>query len=124
MKTCSAIGRGSILAAMLLGAASLAHGIAVQKSFDTFTERLAADWMPANPVPATTQQYFQGAGQDALDRELTAVDAQFGMPLDAAALSAYLVRTGWPRALLRTGTVPLRALGQVIDADIAAILKQ
>jgi uncharacterized protein (DUF885 family) len=65
---------------------------AVQQSFDAFTDALAADWMRANPTAATSQQYFSGAEQDALDRELTAEDPQFGMPLNAAALSAFISR--------------------------------
>jgi uncharacterized protein (DUF885 family) len=65
---------------------------AVQRSFDKFTEGLAAAWMRANPTAATSQQYFSGQQQDALDRELIAQDAQFGTPLDAAGLSAFLKR--------------------------------
>jgi uncharacterized protein (DUF885 family) len=113
LKTSSAIGRASILAATLLGAGSVADAFdspsglsssgpaaavgtatltAAQRSFDIFTDQLAADWMRANPVAATAQQYFQNEEQDALDRELTAVDAQFGMPLDEPALSAFVAR--------------------------------
>src|SRR5271166_5544047 len=65
---------------------------AVQASFDLFVDRLAADWMRANPAAATSQQYFSGTEQDALDRDLTAQDAQYGMPLGSAELSAYVAR--------------------------------
>jgi uncharacterized protein (DUF885 family) len=113
LKTSSAIGSASILAATLLGAGSGANAFdspsgpsssgpaaavgtatltAAQRSFDIFTDQLAADWMRANPVAATAQQYFQNEEQDALDRDLTAVDAQFGMPLDEQALSAFVAR--------------------------------
>jgi len=65
---------------------------ASQASFDRFVDRLAADWMRANPIAATTQQYFSGAEQDALDRELSAQDAQYGMPLGAVELAAFVAR--------------------------------
>ena len=64
----------------------------VQQSFDEFTDDLAAQWMRANPVAATTQQYFSGAEQDALDRQLTAIDAQYGIPLQASARAALVAR--------------------------------
>ena len=104
MKTNSFIGCITILTATLLGAGNLANAVAtpsgpssrgpaaVPESFDIFTDELAAQWMRANPIAATTQQYFSGEEQDAVDRELTAQDAQFGMPLDAAALSAFVAR--------------------------------
>jgi uncharacterized protein (DUF885 family) len=69
-----------------------AQATPVQQSFDAFTDEFAAEWMRANPAAATLQQYFSGAEQDALDRELTAVDQQYGMPLDAAALDAFTTR--------------------------------
>jgi uncharacterized protein (DUF885 family) len=45
-----------------------------QESFDAFAERAAADWIRLNPQVATAQQYFSGAEQDALDRELVFAD--------------------------------------------------
>jgi uncharacterized protein (DUF885 family) len=67
-------------------------GAGAQVPFDIFADGLAAEWMRANPMAATTVQYFSGPEQDALDRELTAVDAQYGMPLASADLAAYVVR--------------------------------
>jgi len=61
-------------------------------SFDAWAEHLAADWMRANPAAATAAQYFSGEEQDALDRRLTAVDAQYGTPLEPADLAAYIAR--------------------------------
>ncbi len=46
---------------------------AADPAFDTFTDTLAAEWMRANPTSATTQQYFTGLEQDALDRQLTPI---------------------------------------------------
>jgi uncharacterized protein (DUF885 family) len=42
---------------------------AADAAFDRFTDDLAAEWMRANAVFATTYQYFTGAEQDALDRQ-------------------------------------------------------
>ena len=63
------LGAGNIHAAPPATAASTKAG---SPAFDRFVDRLAADWMRANPAAATAQQYFSGAEQDALDRELTA----------------------------------------------------
>ena len=132
MNTSSAVGRASILVAMLLSAGGVAGAFgaaatpkvaavtpakspqdassaaAVRKSFDSFSDELAMEWMRANPIAATTQQYFQGEEQDALDRDLTAVDTQFGMPLGTLELSTFVTRArsglerlkGFPRATL------------------------
>ena len=91
------------------GAGGASTDTPVQRSFDTFTDEFAAEWMRANPTAATSQQYFSGAEQDALDRELTATDPQFGMPLDAGALAAFIARSqrgldtvrGYPRRSLK-----------------------
>jgi uncharacterized protein (DUF885 family) len=40
-------------------------------AFDTWSDRFAADWVRQNPQLATSTQYFSGAEQDALDRQLT-----------------------------------------------------
>jgi uncharacterized protein (DUF885 family) len=81
------------LTAMLLGWPGVSHAnTATAMSFDTFADNLAADWMRANPRAATSQQYFSGKEQDTLDGELTAEDAQYGLPLDPAALAALVAR--------------------------------
>ena len=41
------------------------------KAFDTWAERFAEDWVRLNPQLATSTQYFSGAEQARLDRELT-----------------------------------------------------
>ena len=95
----------ALAAQVLLGAAAAVPAApavptasGVQKSFEAFTDKLAADWMRANPAAATQQQYFAGAAQDALDRELTAIDAQNSVPLDPLQLAAFVARA---RAALR-----------------------
>ena len=57
-----------VLVLMLVLAASLR---AADAAFDRFADDLAAEWMRANPVLATMQQYFTGAEQDAIDRQFT-----------------------------------------------------
>src|SRR5262245_61309567 len=54
------------------------------KTFNEFAEQLAAQWMRADPTAATSQQYFSGAEQAALDRRLTAKDFAYGVPLSKA----------------------------------------
>ena len=46
-------------------------------AFDAWSDRFAADWVRRNPQAATSTQYFAGAEQEALDRQLTPLtDAQ------------------------------------------------
>jgi uncharacterized protein (DUF885 family) len=59
-----------------------------QESFDAFAERAAADWMRANPQGATAQQYFSGAEQDALERQLAGLVGSSRLPIDPAAREA------------------------------------
>lgn len=47
--------------------------LAADTAFDSFAQKLADEWMRANPAAATAQQYFSGAEQDALDRQLTPI---------------------------------------------------
>jgi uncharacterized protein (DUF885 family) len=89
------------MAALMLAAF---HGVHAESprpniDFDTFADQLASNWMRANPMAATSQQYFSGQEQDELDRKLTAVDGQTGAPLGAEALQEYLLRA---RGALRT----------------------
>jgi uncharacterized protein (DUF885 family) len=87
-------------AAAIVGVAALAFGAMraqatakdEQQAFDRFAEGLAAEWMRANPIAATTAQFFVGEEQDALDRELVPVDAPYGIPIRPADLTAYVAR--------------------------------
>jgi uncharacterized protein (DUF885 family) len=60
-----------------LAAAKPAHpgaaapAVKQNKAFDTWADRFAEDWVRANPQLATSTQYFEGAEQAALDRQLT-----------------------------------------------------
>jgi uncharacterized protein (DUF885 family) len=90
-----------LCAALLLAATAATGALAAPTSpttsakpapFDTFVETLAADWMRADPTAATAAQYFNGSEQDALDRQLTAKDFQYGIPFAGSARSAYVER--------------------------------
>jgi uncharacterized protein (DUF885 family) len=52
-------------------AATTSLAVKPNAAFDTWSDRFAADWVRANPQLATSTQYFNGAEQDALDRQLT-----------------------------------------------------
>src|SRR6476619_1814778 len=68
------------------------NGAEEQKSFDGFVEPLAAKRRRADPVSASAQQYFTGAQQAALDRQLTAKDFAYGIPLGKARRVEYVQR--------------------------------
>ena len=53
-------------------------------SFDQWADAFAADWVRADPMLATSSQYFSGTEQDGLDRQLT--------PITAAARAAHVAR--------------------------------
>jgi uncharacterized protein (DUF885 family) len=52
-------------------AATTTQAVKPDAAFDAWSDRFAADWVRANPQLATSTQYFSGAAQDALDRQLT-----------------------------------------------------
>ena len=67
-------------AALLLAAAIIACGrtdssppAPASADFDAWSERFAEDWVRASPQIATRSQYFMGAEQDALDRQLAMI---------------------------------------------------
>jgi uncharacterized protein (DUF885 family) len=64
-------------------------------SFDSWAEGFAEDWVRLNPLLATRSQYFTGAEQDALDRQLS-LYAGFGQAIgaEAAKAQAELARRG------------------------------
>jgi len=70
--------------------------------FDQFVETFANQWMQADPSSATASQYFDGAEQDALDRQLTAKDTQYNTPLEAGALQRWVERAKAGLIRLRT----------------------
>jgi len=61
----------NLLIGLSLAAVAAAHPV------DDYMEAFAADWMRSDPLGATSTQYFTGAEQDALDRQLTPVTAEY-----------------------------------------------
>jgi len=63
-----------------LGAKSGAGATAVsatESTFDGWVDAFSAEWVRGDPMAATTAQYFDGAEQDALDRQLTPITKDF-----------------------------------------------
>ena len=66
------------LGGALTGHAQLSDALGLAASaasvpFDQWADNFAADWVRADPSSATVTQYFSGAEQDALDRQLTPI---------------------------------------------------
>jgi len=55
----------------LAAPATTAAAVKPNAAFDKWADRFAQDWVRQNPQFATSTQYFSGAEQDALDRQLT-----------------------------------------------------
>jgi uncharacterized protein (DUF885 family) len=77
-------------------AAPVAHAVHVAAAkhnvaFDKWADRFADDWVRLNPQLATSTQYFAGAQQDALDRQLTPLTQEQRKKVNA------LARTGLAR---------------------------
>jgi len=112
----------ALLVLLVLAAPRAIAAPAARESFDQFAEGLAAEWMRANPMAATSAQYFSGEEQDGLDRELAAVDSQYGMPLRAADLAAYIARA--QKGLDRLKRFPRGALSPVQQTSAASLAWQ
>src|SRR5262249_5587049 len=83
----------ALLAALLSFAA--ASVLAAAPSFDDWSEGFAAQWVRAKPQLATRTQYFTGAEQDALDRQLSLSDGFGGsFGVSAAQATAKLAQSG------------------------------
>jgi uncharacterized protein (DUF885 family) len=117
-----AVAIASIVLLLAAPRAVAAEAAAEREAFDQFAEGLAAEWMRANPMAATSAQYFSGKEQDGLDRELAAVDGQYGMPLRAADLAAYMARA--QKGLDGLKRFPRKALSPVQRISAAALAWQ
>ncbi len=58
-------------------ALSLSNGFAADPAFDQWADALTTETMRASPTGATSTQFFIGAEQDALDRQLTPITKAF-----------------------------------------------
>jgi len=68
---------------------------AADAAFDAWAEDFTARWVRQNPQQATRTQYFSGAEQDALDRQLTLAGSFGGtIGVKSAEAAAALARTG------------------------------
>src|SRR5262245_52442705 len=81
-----------ILATLLTFAA--ASVLAAEPSFDDWSEGFAAEWVTAKPQLATRSQYFSGAQQDSLDRQLTLGGDGVGYGVRAAQATAAMAQSG------------------------------
>lgn len=67
-----------LLTATVLGlGATLFGSAASDAAFDRWIETFSNDWVRGDPALATATQYFSGAEQDALDRQLTPITPQY-----------------------------------------------
>jgi uncharacterized protein (DUF885 family) len=126
MKLMLTCGRSVVLALLIVSSWNTAgardgtrQAAAEQKSFDEFVERLAAQWMRADPISASVQQYFTGAEQAALDRMLDAKDFSYGVPLGKAGRAEYVQRIR--RALDQLKTYTRTQLTPVERASAASV---
>ncbi len=71
-------------------------------AFDRWVDDLAAAWVRADPESATNAQYFTGAEQDALDRQLTPNTPEHRAARVARARAALEALAGFDRAKLDT----------------------
>lgn len=68
---------------------------AANASFDAWADQFSAEWARQSPQYTTSSQYFSGAEQDALDRQVTMI-GQWGNPYGDTAIQrrAALARRG------------------------------
>ena len=81
----AAIAVASMPTAALAAPAAKAAAAKPNKAFDTWAEKFAEDWVRLNPQMATSTQYFGGAEQAKLDRELTPLTKAHRQKVQAAA---------------------------------------
>ena len=67
----AAIAAASLPATAIAAPVAKAAAAKPNKAFDTWAEKFAEDWVRLSPQSATSTQYFSGAEQARLDRELT-----------------------------------------------------
>src|SRR5580704_357214 len=84
----------------VLLASSVTTLLAADNAFDAWADTLAADMVRARPGEATATQYFAGAEQDALDRQLTPITREFRAARAAAARKALEELARFDRAKL------------------------
>jgi uncharacterized protein (DUF885 family) len=110
-----------LAAAGLLLGASLPAPAAPNAAFDQWTERFAADWVRADPSTATATQYFSGAEQDALDRQLTPISPAYRAARVAKAKEGLAALAGFePRSLDATQRISADMLQWQLEMIVQA----
>jgi uncharacterized protein (DUF885 family) len=89
-----------------------------QETFDAFSTRVAADWVRLSPQGATIAQYFTGAEQDALDRELVAFDSFTGLPIEPAVREKVVAQARQVLEQLRRHDVARLTPSQKVSAGV------
>jgi len=95
---------------------------AADAGFDQWVDRFAAEWMRTDPSSATTAQYFSGAEQDALDRQLTPITrearaARVARAKEGLAELAKFDRTGLSAGQRVSADMLLWQLDMVVQAE-------
>jgi uncharacterized protein (DUF885 family) len=98
--------------ALALPASALSTSYANDPAFDRWADALTTETMRASPTAATTSQFFSGAEQDALDRQLTPITKAYRAERVARARAALAELAKFDRAKLGSE--------QRISADIIA----
>ena len=74
--------------------------VAAEKSFDQFLDSFATEWMRGDPAGSTAFQFFTGAEQDALDRQLTPLNREYQLARVALAKQGLAGLKNFDRAAL------------------------
>ena len=99
-------------------AATLLRG--ASPAFDQFVSTLTEEWTRADPIQSSAFQYFSGAEQDALDRELNSKDFQYDTPLSAVARARRVKMAQEGMANLKTFSAPdLSSVQRISQATLA-----
>lgn len=111
----------------LLAAASLVLGALLparavpSAAFDRWADAFSADWVRADPATATATQYFTGAEQDALDRQLTPISQAYRAERVARAKAGLAALAGFdPRSLDATQRISAEMLQWQLDTIVQA----
>lgn len=105
---------------LALFCACCASAFAANPAFDRFLDTFAADWVRADPQGATAVQFFTGAEQDALDRQLTPITPAYRTSrIETARRVRQQLADFDPKTLDAAQRVSLAMLSWQLDAIVA-----
>ncbi len=104
---------------LLLLAMAAPSLFAADPAFDAWADALTTDTVRANPTTATATQYFSGAEQDALDRQLTPITKSYRMARVTAAKKALGELAKFDRSKL---DAQQRTSAAVIDWSLSGVV--